>query len=823
VTFDDVIALALEDALDDGMDIAVLAVGRSAEWGALDTTECGGSAGDPCDLRAVVVENAVRDGLTVVVPAGNDGDLTAFGSGFPALNSINSPGTAPSAITVGATTNSHVFFASVKVPGDNVPSDIQWMATLFGDGPVPGGPYTASLRDVRASEPNGLACSPVGNGTLTGAIALVDRGECAFATKINNAQRGGASAVIIINDGDWVFPMTGLIDTAIPAVMIGQTDGQALRNFVASNPDRPGTLDPRLEPLDAFPDEVAYFTSRGPSIRDNLIKPEVSAIGTDLYMATQVYDPNGDMWDPSGFTAAQGTSFAVPLVAGAAALVQQANPLFTPAELKSAVVSTATPKDQLTDFDEAFNPIPTSVTAVGAGRLDADQAVRTSIVTEPAALSLGVIDGTLPALGLRITNARNAAVSLTLSVDPPDSRIALSSTTVNLGPGASQQITVSVDQTPPPGSYEGYIVIRGGAVEIRVPYLYLRGDGVPFNVIPLSGVDFVGNVNEWVDHRNFNLNFKVVDRYGVPVPDQGIQYRVTKGGGVIEEALDVTDSLGVGSATGTLGPNPGEQEFTAELDNYPNLKVYFQGRAKLRPSIYVDGVVNGASFLSKQPVAPGSYVSIFGTSLSDGFRLFSTPYLPLSLAGVSVSFDSGGVSLPGRINFVDPNQINVQVPWELSGLNSVQMKVSTGPLTESSLYSLPLNNHGPGFFEKTDPGGTGRTIIAALDEDYQEISSANPAARGKVVQLFANGIGPVDNTPPSGEPAPLSPLVRTLEVPAVTIGGWDAHVSFSGLSPDSIALYQVNVTVPEGLAPGIYEVVLTIGGVQAKTAFLYVG
>ena len=195
-----------------------------------------------------------------------------------------------------------------------------------------------------------------------------------------------------------------------------------------------------------------------------------------------------------------------------------------------------------------------------------------------------------------IKNTGAVAANLTLSLDPPDARMSLSSTVLNLNPGAaSEPVTVSLTQIPPAGRYEGYIIVNGGAVQVRVPTLYLRGDGAPYNVIPLSGVDSTGNVNEWVDHRSFNLNFKVVDRFGVPVPDVGVQFLVETGGGVIEEAVNSTDNLGIAAATATLGPNRGEQVFSAELDTALKLKVYFDGRAKLRPAINQSGVVNAGT------------------------------------------------------------------------------------------------------------------------------------------------------------------------------------------------------------------------------------
>ncbi len=816
VTFDDVILQALEDAIQDGMDIAVLAEGQPAEWGPNDRgATCNLEGSEPCDVRAAAVENAVAAGLTVVISAGNDGDLAVR---FPAFNSIHSPGTAPSAITVGATANSHVLFPTLRAGGEDVPEALRRIPVMFGDGPRPAQPLTAPLKDVAASEPNGLACLPLGSGTLAGAIALVEQGECAFATKINNAQRAGAVAVVVIRTGsNFLFPMTGLAGTGIPAAMITGEDGQAVRAFLRSNPERPWSLDPKLEEMEAEADTVAYFSSRGPGIGEHHIKPELVAVGTDLYMATQSYDPNGDMWSPDGYTAAQGTSFAAPMVAGAAALVKQRNPAFSPAELKSAVVNTA--GGNLADFDEDGNRTGVDTRSVGAGKLDAAQAVRVTVTAEPATLSFGVVSAAnLPSRGLRLRNRGAAPVTLSIRVEPPDSRLALSAASLALPAGASDQITVRVTSEPPPGAYSGFVVISGEGSPLRVPYLYLRGDGVPFNLLPIGGFDFLANAGEEMG----DLLLKVVDRFGIPVPNVPVRFRPAAG---ILRASEVTDELGIAFARAVAPVIPGEWSFSAELLQGPNLAVVFPGRVRLRPAIFQNGVVNAASGDIGRGLAPGSYISIFGRNLSEAFRVFSTPYLPLSLAGVSVSFDVADrkLSLPGRLHFVSEGQINVQVPWELRGLNSVQLKVSVGPVTESPLYTLPLNDYAPGFFQIADPAGSGRVVAAALDDNFQVISSANRAGRGRIVQLFANGLGPVDNPPPTGEITPASPLARTLAPPEVTIGGRRAEVRFSGLTPFSVGLYQLNVVVPSELAPGLYEVTVAIGGVTSKAALLYVG
>ena len=100
-------------------------------------------------------------------------------------------------------------------------------------------------------------------------------------------------------------------------------------------------IDPLLVAQDATANEIAYFSSRGPTIGEFGIKPELVAVGTDVFTATQSYDPNSDMWNPDGYGAYSGTSFSTPMVAGAAALVHQKTAGLTPADIKSALVNTA--------------------------------------------------------------------------------------------------------------------------------------------------------------------------------------------------------------------------------------------------------------------------------------------------------------------------------------------------------------------------------------------------------------------------------------------------------------------------------------------------
>ena len=100
------------------------------------------------------------------------------------------------------------------------------------------------------------------------------------------------------------------------------------------------------------------------------------------------------------------------------------------------------------------------------------------------------------------------------------------------------------------------------------------------------------------------------------------------------------------------------------------------------------------------------------------------------------------------------------------------------------------------------------------------MGTVNPVRRGRVVQLYANGVSPLDGKVESGEPAPAQPLLRCRVTPNVTIGGRPAEVSFCGLAPFIVGLYQINATVPEDTPVGIQPVVVSAGGVSSQSASL---
>src|SRR5258706_4589078 len=395
---DDAIIQALEDALNDHMDVASLSFGGTALTGPLDTgAACGNAAGIPCDLVPPVVEMAVKAGMVVVIAAGNDGD-GQFSTSGPSFNTIESPGDAPSAITVGATTSSHYLSEGVEVPGAGVPSNLQRINGAISDGVFPGGAIGAPLVDVTQAGDNGLACAALPAGSLNGAFGLIGSGGCKAVTKVVNAKNAGAKGVILyLADQSIVSSPVGLGSTFVPVIEISNNDGVALKSFIDANAGRTVSIDPAAFEREktAF-NELAFFSSLGPTTGDNALKPDLVAVGgsdgyfSDIYTAAQTYDVLGELYSANGYQAASGTSFSTPLVAGAAALVKQAHPNFTAAQIKSALVNTAS--QDVTSNEEGD---VVGVQALGAGKIDAGAAMQTNVTANPASISFGLAS-TLP-------------------------------------------------------------------------------------------------------------------------------------------------------------------------------------------------------------------------------------------------------------------------------------------------------------------------------------------------------------------------------------------------------------------------------------------
>jgi len=338
------IAAAVEDAVQDGMDVANLSLG--------------GRVQGPQDILVTALNAAVDAGMVVVVAAGNEG---------PGDSTASSPGTAEKVITAGATTNPHFVGIPVTTGSGTFGAALGDFATFD----------PAITADYTVTEPAD-GCSAI-TTALTGKIALIDRGVCTFTTKVRNAETAGAVGALIVNNvaGDPVGMATDgtLPEPTISAAMLGKAEGNAVKPSGTATVD--GTAPQEI--LSDNADIIAGFSSRGPTPFEAQIKPDLTAPGVNVL--SSVFDGE--------FAFFQGTSMATPHTAGAAALILAGFPDATPAEVKSRLVNSAA----RVVTDHINGTTDPGVLARGGGRIDLVEAFDAATWFAPVSVSFGEIKG----------------------------------------------------------------------------------------------------------------------------------------------------------------------------------------------------------------------------------------------------------------------------------------------------------------------------------------------------------------------------------------------------------------------------------------------
>jgi uncharacterized protein (TIGR03437 family) len=226
----------------------------------------------------------------------------------------------------------------------------------------------------------------------------------------------------------------------------------------------------------------------------------------------------------------------------------------------------------------------------------------------------------------------------------------------------------------------------------------------------------------------------------------------------------------------------------------------------------VGGIVNGASFVPGQAVAPGSLFSIFGTNLAKAPAGADTIPLSTSLGGVTVKFVDGNTTIDAPLQFLQSNQINAVVPWGLASGNATVVVTSNN--VSSSAATVKVGEFSPAVFAIGTMAAV-QNVDGSLAQPAGSIPgrTTHPAAIGDVVIIYATGLGPVDTTPEEG--AIPSKTTHSLHKPFVAIGGIGAEIQFSGLSPQFVGVYQLNVVIPN-IAPGdAVPVQLSLGGITS--------
>jgi minor extracellular serine protease Vpr len=442
------ILAALDDAILDGMEVVSLSLGGLDYVPPAD------------DAESIALENAIKGGVVVTLAAGNDGNGT---------HTIDSPGTTDDAITVGSVSDSHALLGTITTPDPSL-STIAYSPS--GDGISVSSTLSAKVIDVQSLDGTGLGCSAFASGSLSGSIALIERGTCYFSVKAGNAAAAGAVAVIVYNNvSPGLVSMDGLSSVSIPAVAISQSDGATLKQYVDSHSGTQVSIGSSIT-LQSVPTAriVSNFSSVGPNM-DFTIKPDMVAVGENVYSAVPK-STSATLYDPTGYAVASGTSFSTPMVAGAAAALRQHFPNLGPLAIKSLLTTTAS-RNVTVDGTTAAG-----VLQAGSGLLNMGNAFAATAVFSPTSMSFGVhsYSGSFSSLlPLAINNISSTSDQFTLGVEQivSGASITFSQNTVSIGPGATASINVLISVTAPnSGGFQGFVTVKSSNTSFvyRIPF-----------------------------------------------------------------------------------------------------------------------------------------------------------------------------------------------------------------------------------------------------------------------------------------------------------------------------------------------------------------
>ncbi len=426
----------INDAVADGVDVINYSIG----------------GGSPINPWSNSVEQAFLSaqaaGIFVATSAGNSG---------PGANTAFKP--APWYTAVAASTHGRTLARSFAFDGNE-------FSYANGTGPALAADVTAPVvysGDVAASNIDGCDAFPA--SSFANSIALIQRGNCNFSDKVDNANTAGALAVVVFNnDGDnSIITMGGLESTTIPAVFISNADGVSVVNTLSGTPGTAGTIQASFTLVIGAFDSLASFSSRGPgNTLPDVMVPQVTAPGVSIYAAYSDQQFGHDVNGPASadFSFLQGTSMASPHVAGAAALLTAVQPNWTPDNIRSALMMTATSvmtKENGTTDADIFD--------MGSGRIRVDIAAQSGLVMDETQANYAAADPdsggdpktlNIPSMGnmecriscvwtRTVTATQTATWNATTPTTTTGLALSVSPTNFTLNDGETQELTITAD------------------------------------------------------------------------------------------------------------------------------------------------------------------------------------------------------------------------------------------------------------------------------------------------------------------------------------------------------------------------------------------
>ncbi|KAI8971818.1 peptidase S8/S53 domain-containing protein [Mycotypha africana] len=511
----DIVIKALLMAYDAGCDVINLSLGETNAWSV--TT----------DAEADVVSQIAKKGVSVVISAGN--------SGAQGIYTVGQPSTSPGAFSVASIENSYYISKDLTATGIN--HSILY-TNSNDDSSLEDGAVVAGDKNPGNSEE---ACTAAAiNPEVKGKIALIKRGTCAFADKVNNAAGAGAVGVVIYNNvaGALTASVPGV---TVPVVSISNADGKELLAAIQKSKDavelkfnKKGSVQP-IENAGT----VSTFSSVGASAELNF-KPNIAGIGGNVYSTMPTYL---DSWGVMS-----GTSMAAPYVAGSVAL-------YLEAVKNSNKQSIAYINEQFQNYAapaKVYNSKTIdSPLRQGAGLVQVYDTITQGVHISPAQISFNdTATSKYRTQTITITNHGHQTVQyelvndVTTAISPYDlkesgytplepainsvaaAKLRFSKKTFRLSPGHSQKVKITV--TPPKINpkehvmYGGFIHLKtkhhgkNGSIDLRVPYFGVVGSQKTLPIFD-DGFPTIIDVNSKEYSTDDTFVYDRSKKYGFPI------------------------------------------------------------------------------------------------------------------------------------------------------------------------------------------------------------------------------------------------------------------------------------------------------------------
>jgi uncharacterized protein (TIGR03437 family) len=289
-------------------------------------------------------------------------------------------------------------------------------------------------------------------------------------------------------------------------------------------------------------------------------------------------------------------------------------------------------------------------------------------------------------------------------------------------------------------------------------------------------------------------------------------------------AAAVTGAINITADPSGLSPNTYQGTVTIAsnaANSSVTVPVQLNVVAQTAPIASAGGVVNNGTFASGEPLAQGDIAALFGHQFTYGDPQLASG-LPLlnNLGGTQVLVN--GQAAP--LYYVSPGQINFEIPIDAATDDATVQVVRNGQA--GNLAYLNIKNSVPRFLLLN---GGPYAIMTTPDGTLTGIPN-HPVKSGDVVVIYTIGLGPTSPVVPSGTGSPDSPPAAIDPTTAQACFGTASPFSpapcvtpqFVGLSPGFVALYQVNVGIPDGLASGNVPFSFLVNGVSSNVVQLAV-